>query len=429
MNSTLDNSFAAALRHMQTFALFVCVLSLPIQGLALVPGTGLTLTKIAGAGLVLLVATERLALRKWPFPRIGIESAVILALAAGALSLSTSVARAESLRALVIFAEYALICYACAHVAMRDNDQRYIPWLIVLGGALSGAGGLCVQAGFPVSPTVDTQILGSGVRRICFGLPDANEQAMLLVFALALLLFAPKPNLRRWLWPALAVSFLFIAGGLVLTMSRTGWVCGALIIAARALIHPRRGMFVALLLAAVAASVVTVSIVRPDIVDSVKRRLAETTGSGDRSIASRVVYDVKAIASAEHGGAFGYGLGNVYRVTQDFTDPLGRRVGVTVHNVPLTVWIETGWFGLAAFLWLWSCIGAVLLTAWRQATMSIVKYRIGAYGAVALAYAVFCQTMPFLQRSCLPILLGCALGAAAIELRSSNEATSNDISA
>lgn len=72
---------------------------------------------------------------------------------------------------------------------------------------------------------------------MCFGLPDANEQAMVLVFALTLLLFSTSPRSYRSIRIA---STILICAGLLLTMSRTGWVCAAIVITMRGLVHERR---------------------------------------------------------------------------------------------------------------------------------------------------------------------------------------------
>lgn len=405
-----------ALRRAQSYTLFVCALSLPLQAVLIVPGIDLTLTKIAGAVLTLLVMIECPLSRRWPLPRLGIESATVLALGAAALSLTASVLPKESLTTLMIFVQYAVICYACAHVAMQRDVQVMLPQYLACGAAISGAGAVLAWFHVVVTPTVDALVPGSAIRRVCFGMPDANEQAMVLLFALALLLFSTSHRSYRSIK---AASTLLICAGLLLTMSRTGWVCAAVVIAMRGLAHERRKVIVPMLLAVIVIGAIGVAVLKPDIGDSIRRRIAEATSAGDRSIASRVLYNVQAIETAQNAGAFGHGIGAVYHVTKDFADPLGRTVGVTVHNVPLTVWIETGWVGLLAYLWLWSCVASVLFVAWRRARDKQKKLQLMGYCAVALSYAVFSQTMPFLQRSSLAILLGCALGAAAMILNTS----------
>ncbi|MCC6794535.1 MAG: O-antigen ligase family protein [Candidatus Hydrogenedentes bacterium] len=415
MNISRDRSIAL-LRRAQGYSLAACALSLPLQSVLIVPGIDLTLTKIAGAMLVLLVIIEYPLSLRWLLPRIGIESATVLALGAAALSLPASVLPKESITSLLIFAQYAVICYACAHVAMRRDAQTMLPRYLACGAAISGAGAVLAWFHVLVTPTVDALVPGSAIRRVCFGMPDANEQAMVFVFVLALLLFSTSH--RAYLSIKIA-SILLIAAGLLLTMSRTGWVCAAIVIAMRCFAHERRKVIVPMSLGVVVVCAIGVALMKPDIADSIWRRIAEATSAGDRSIASRVLYNVQAIETAENAGAFGYGVGAVYHVTKDFADPLGRTVGVTVHNVPLTVWIEAGWVGLLAYLWLWSSVAAVLFVAWRRAHDPQEKLRMAGYCVVATSYAIFSQTMPFLQRSSLAILLGCALGAAAIAVNTS----------
>lgn len=417
MNGSREN-LIALLRGAQSYTLAACVLSLPLQTVLIVPGIDFTVTKIAGAMLILLVMIEYPLSCCWPLPRLGIESATVLALGAAALSLPSSVLPRESLNALLIFVQYAVICYACAHVAIRHDVQVLMPRYLAYGAAISGAGALLAWFHVLVTPTVDALVPGSAIRRVCFGMPDANEQAMVLVFALALLLFSASH--RNYLIIKIACTVL-ICAGLLLTMSRTGWICAAIAIATRGFAHKRRKAIVPISIGVILLGAIIVVVFKPDIGDSIRRRIAEATSAGDRSIASRVLYNVQAIETAQNAGAFGYGIGTVYHVTKDFADPLGRKVGVTVHNVPLTVWIETGWVGLLAYLWLWSSVAAVLFVAWRRARDQQERLRLAGYGAVALSYAVYSQTMPFLQRSSLAVLLGCALGAAAMILNKGTE--------
>ncbi|HRI89315.1 MAG TPA: hypothetical protein PK869_13665, partial [Candidatus Hydrogenedentes bacterium] len=220
----------ALLARMQQYALFVCVLTLPIQGQALLPGTDLTLTKVAGGLLVLAVILDRAMQLRFPLPAIGIESATILALAAAAASIPNSVARDESIRALYIFVQYAAICYASAYVcSQRDGLVAYLPPLLVASSAASGIGATLARLGAGVTPTVNTIIPGSNIPRITFGLPDANEQAMILAIALAFAMFAPQLWTTRARATLALLALCAIGAGLLLTMSRTGWICAVLL--------------------------------------------------------------------------------------------------------------------------------------------------------------------------------------------------------
>jgi hypothetical protein len=143
--------------------------------------------------------------------------------------------------ALVAMLQYGLLYYAACDVAARPSVQPWIPRLFIAAAAAGGLGALLALAGILVQPTVATTIPASGIPRLCFGMPDANEQAMLFLFALAFLLFSPGlwQGLRR---RALSASaFAAIAAGMVLTMSRTGWLCTGLLILARVGIARNRG--------------------------------------------------------------------------------------------------------------------------------------------------------------------------------------------
>jgi len=403
----------ALLARMQQYALFVCVLTLPIQGQALLPGTDLTLTKVAGGLLVLAVILDRAMQLRFPLPAIGIESATILALAAAAASIPNSVARDESIRALYIFVQYAAICYASAYVcSQRDGLVAYLPPLLVASSAASGIGATLARLGAGVTPTVNTIIPGSNIPRITFGLPDANEQAMILAIALAFAMFAPQLWTTRARATLALLALCAIGAGLLLTMSRTGWICAVLLCMLRIALHPKRIQLASATILAVVIAGLALMLLRPGITESVQRRIMETTGQGDKSIASRVAYTVEVAEAARKGGATGHGFGTAFTVAQQFSDPLGNRIGTTVHNVPLMVWLETGWLGAAAFLWLWASVLGVLVFALRSAETPGLRAQLAPYLIIALVYGVFSLVMPFLQRSCLPILLGCALGLA-----------------
>jgi hypothetical protein len=395
----------------EQFILFVLVFSLPMQVLALIPGTTLTVTKVGGAMLIAAVFLRRLMTKQWPFVRTGLGDAIVLFGLACATSSCFAANRLASFRATLTLLEYAFLFYATAAVASDDFVQERIPAL--LGGAcfVAGVGAVLAWSGRLLPPTVDRFVVGSSIRRVCFGLPDANEQAMFFVFALALLLF----NSDYWRnWQLRAFSGATVAGmgaGLLLTMSRTAWLCAGLLVLARVLTVRRRLLYLGGLALLLTFFGIGATIFRPQLVESVRRRASEATAMGDTSLASRIMQYTAAVGTAWRGGAFGHGLGSAPELSRQFQTPLGDTTGSTVHNVPLIFWLELGWFGLLCYGWLWSAIAAALILGFRRVPRGVSRERILAYGMLIVSFAVTSLAMPFVYRSAFPILLGCAVGA------------------
>jgi O-Antigen ligase len=396
---------------MERCALYAVVFSLPLQALAFVPGLGLTITKVAGALLVLSVAGRHTLARRAPFRRSGLESGILAFALACACSVPGSMNRGDSLHALWTFVQYALVFYAVVRVSSRETVQERIPWLMVGAAAVAGLGALAAMSGHLVPPTVDTPVPHSNIRRLCFGLPDANEQALFFLFAMAFLLFSPGLWRGRWRSLLSGSAACVIAIGMVLTMSRTGWVCAAFLAAGRGVLARKRMLYGGALALLASAVLCVLAMAWPDSIDLARRRMREAVGIGDHSLASRVAHYTSVMEAARDGGAFGHGLDTTLELSQSFRDPRGERIGVIVHSVPLIMWLDLGWVGLLSYGWLWSCIAAHLCVGCRRAPPGLGRSRIMAYGALVGVYALVSLVMPFVYRSGFAILLGCAVGA------------------
>lgn len=397
-------------RAVERYLLYLMAASLPLQGVALLPGTQITVTKAAGALLIAAVLLRVLWTRRvhWGSPAVFI--AVTLFAAACALSLVHSVDRAITLSALRTFFLYALTLFAVAQAADSEKAQRHIPALYIAAAGISGALAVLALAGV-VTPTVDRVVTSSNVHRICVGVHDSNDQALLFLFALCFALF-DRTWTRDGRHAALtAAATLGILAGLVLTMSRSGWALAALLFLVRAATARHRVRYAGALLAGGLVALALVAAVKPDVLASAHRRVVELFEQGDRSVASRVTHLSLAVDRAREGGAFGSGLGTAMDLRQPFNDPLGQPITTIVHNVPLLIWMETGWVGLLSFGWLWSSVIAALFVAFRGQKEAAQRDRIAAYAALAATYGAMSLAMPFLYRSAFPIGLGCALGA------------------
>lgn len=395
----------------EQYALYTLLFSLPLQALALIPGTSLTVTKVGGALLITSVVARQLLHRRPPFGRTGLEGAIALFALACVLSLLGSVNRHDSLQAVKTLSLYVLTFYAVAQVSSRNHVQKHIPSLFVGSVVLSALGALLALFGRIIPPTVDTVLAASNIRRLSFGLPDANEQALLFLFALGFLLF----NRVCWKGPGRRAlssgAFAAITIGMILTMSRTGWLCAAGLLGLRALFDRNRVRYCAalMILAAVAAGIIAVA--QPRLLELARRRAVEAISIGDTSVASRVTHYATVVDTAQDGGPFGHGLATTLQISSTFRDPLGKKINATVHNVPLIFWLELGWVGLLCFGWLWSSVIALLYSGYRRASTDIQRDRIAAYAALVATYGVVSLVMPFIYRSGFAILLGCAVGA------------------
>lgn len=399
-------------RAVERYLLYVMAASLPLQGVALLPGTQITVTKAAGALLIAAAGLRMVWTRRVHWVSRPVFVAVVLFAAACGLSLLHSVDRSATLSALRTFSFYAATLFAVSQVADSEKAQRHLPTLYVAAAGVSGALAVLALAGV-VTPTVDRVVTASNVHRICVGVHDSNDQALLFLFALCFVLFDRAWAGSRRHAAVTVAATLGVLTGLVLTMSRSGWALAALLFLARAATTRHRVRYVGALLAGGLVATALVAAVKPDVVASAHRRVVELFQQGDRSAASRVTHLSLAIDRAREGGAFGSGLGTAMDLREPFSDPLGLPITTIVHNVPLLVWMETGWVGLLSFGWLWSSVIAALFVAFRGQKDGTRRDRIASYAALAATYGAMSLVMPFLYRSAFPICLGCALGAMA----------------
>ena len=396
---------------LERMLLYMMVFSLPIQAIALVPGTTITITKAAGLVLMVSVLLRHLLRRRQFRLPWNVGVAVGAFGLACALSVRGSIDRTASLNALHTLVVYAVTFLAVVQVAASREAQVWVPRLYPAAAAVSGVLALAALAGL-VAPTEEQWIAGMNVRRVCVGAHDSNDQALLFLFALAFLFFArPEAPSRAWGFARFAAGTAVVLG-LALTMSRTGWILALGLAAAYAWTARNKRRYLCAMLGGAVLVSGALAVFHPTLLTDIRQRAVGGLEIGDRSIGSRLIHLSTARLSAMEGGAFGHGLHTTLQLTEGFRDPFGEPIRTTVHNVPLIIWLETGWVGLMCLGFLWSAVIALFLLAMRDPRLSGARLGpLGAYVALLAVYAVVSLVMPFIYRSAYPILLGCALGA------------------
>lgn len=391
------------------FLLYAMVFSIPLQALLYVPGTHITLTKLCGALLIASLVARQIIQRRFVVRRTGLELPLLVFALSCALSLTYSVNRGGSARALVSLATYALLFYAVVTVSADEARQRNVLDVFVAAIALCGLGAIVVAFVHLLKPVSDTVVLGQDVRRISFGVADANEQALYFLFGAALLLFNGymwNGAVRRTL-SGLALSAIIV--GTLLTMSRTGWICLAVLLAVRCLMMRKR---VGLTLLVATGCMITVFILAyPRVMEDAERRAQAALTLSDSSVTHRLSQYVAVIEKASDKWLLGYGLGTALEVCQTIYDQHGMRMDLVPHDVPLLFFLELGAPGALAYFLIWSVAIVLLWDARKTAANAAWRDAATAYLMLLLSYGAVSLVMPFIYRSGFPILFGCAMGS------------------
>jgi O-antigen ligase len=183
----------------------------------------------------------------------------------------------------------------------------------------------------------------------------AGFLAVALLVALALLVHS-----RSWTRALVCVAASAVIGlGMLITLSRTGLVgvgAGVIVVIATA---PRKRVLP--LAAAIAALVLVVALASPAAIVSRVRSIGDV--STDQSNATRIYMVPSAYEIARDNWAFGTGLGG-FR----YAYPAYRRIGAdsTVlkpHEIPLSLWSETGVAGIIAQVIL---VWGLIAVFWRK---------------------------------------------------------------
>lgn len=248
-----------------------------------------------------------------------------------------------------------LVLFFLSETGYRQALPRVIVWSVSLGALLS-------IAGYALGVDAFSDAGYGGPRdRFVGGAIDPNNQAMMIVFALPLVvhiaLFSPRPGVRL----AMAgLGFLNLLA-LGLTLSRSGFLMVilmalALLIHYRRLIHPRRlGVMIAG--AAVAGAVLLTAV--PSRFLERQESLAEWD---DRSLLRRTSYLVVGWEAFRDRPIIGSGPGTFHHfyaqsdVTRLFSALESRRKR-RAHNTYLEVLVGSGLLGFGLYMgvlaWVW----------------------------------------------------------------------------
>lgn len=398
----------------ESAALYVTVFTLPLQALVVVPVVEITVTKASGALLIGSVVLRRLGTRHFPFKRTGLELGMALFAISCLLSLIGSIDRAGSLNALATLCTYVVLLYAVAEVSARKEIQHRVVTVFVVAASLCGLGGILAAMGLVSTQALDLHLQVQDVKRVAYGLADANEQALLLLFALCFLVFYKGMwDGRRMSVFSLMASLLTMCG-IMLTMSRTAWACGLGMAAFRMATSKRRLRLSISVAVVVSVVLISLAIAQPRFFGDAGRRTFAAITLADSSETHRIFQYVAAAERSWDRGIFGHGLATRDAVSATLYYRNGMPMKGTVHSVPLIFLLELGWFGVVSYLLLWSSLFVVLREAYGRASPGVDRSLILSYLAVFASLGMFSMVMPFIYRSSFPVLIGCAIGAVRI---------------
>lgn len=231
----------------------------------------------------------------------------------------------------------------------RQGLHRVVIWSVTLGSGLGLIGYLFGAAAFGVDRPDGANFRAVG------GAIDANNQAIMIVFALPLivhLVVHAKDPRERWLMVGVAMVNVL---GVLITVSRSGFAMLVLVSLAmlfhyRHYVFTRRGLPAALL-----AGVLGLTIAIPMVPSSFVERQLSLFAWEDRSLSRRGTYlkvakeaflDKPLLGSGPGTFAAIYGRSDEARLFTSQVERLKRKA----HNTYLEVLIGTGLVGLALFL-------------------------------------------------------------------------------
>lgn len=394
------------------FLLIVMALSLPWDLFQRIPYSELTLTKAAGGVLILLWFLDAMRLRRRLITWHPLWAVGLALVAFGLVTTAWSHDRAATLSRTHMYFSYVLLAGAIVYWTTDRMMAQEVGLAFVASSALVGFASILCRLGLLI-PTyvVTTARLGGRVtpdawqmmtsRMVC-----ASDDFNLGVFPLllsAVWILHRLIHLRQARERVFALSLFFLlVAGIAISLSRSSVLIlvGACLVLALSGVR-RAGTPVAALSigACVTAVVLGAFLVGPQgLVDRMKAGLGER----DASYEGRMAAFQAALELLPRYGLLGTGLDASDRVIAG--SPYGARVnGVTVHSVPLKLFLEMGVVGLALYL-----------TGWLALLRLLWKHRRDVHGGscVAMALTVFGVLLiqPFMALSLFPFLAGIALG-------------------
>jgi O-antigen ligase len=260
---------------------------------------------------------------------------------------------------------------------------RHIMAMMTIAGGVTGA--IAIYASRGKLPTIDT--LGDvAANRATGPFSQANTLAMFLAMAMicAVVMSQTQRGIRRW---ATIIPIALCAGGLVLSLSRGGFV--ALAVAALPLLawRPLRHTIVRIgALAIILAVVGSATLARVPIISLVSTRLSSISGAAHGQNPRWEVWTTTLRMIRDHIatgiGTYQFPYASVrYGLFQPHYQPYGH-----AHNFVLTIVVERGWLGLLALVFMAVLLPRVLVSAMAS---NLGRDRIYGIGVVAVLVTFF----------------------------------------
>jgi tetratricopeptide (TPR) repeat protein len=405
------------------FALAVFALAWPWEVYQRLPLPGMTLVKLTGLGIIFLALVARLRRSRVDSTapamnalRTGLELPILLF----ALACVQSLVHSLDMRAsLFLFAQYVLylVLFYAVIVLVRDRrDVSALAWCFVLSAAGVAVLSLFVAAGALYPTLVDaTRHLAARLSedmregpsvRIAATALDFNQGVLPLLMALPLGLFLSLRLHRALRWIALPLVVILLAG-IAVSFSRSTMAAAALVLLFAVLAGLRGRVSQKWLIGACALGVLALLVVGYAWWEPLSNRLLRGIGSYDPSYSSRWYVFEKAWEILPQYWLFGTGLNASDAAIAQVADPEAWR-GITLHSVPFKLLLETGIFGLIAWIWLY---GAMCWRVWRgYADAPLLR---NAWLGVFLVTFLVQLVQPYMALSLYPFILGLALASVA----------------
>jgi len=250
-----------------------------------------------------------------------------------------------SIAVIVRFIAYFALVYAIGHTIKSRESLTWILVLMVSSGALTGLYGLYQYFYAPHTAKIGLyDLTGDVAARIgsTFENPNFYAEYLVLMVPLGLaLVLGSRGGFRK---ASMGVATLFLFIGLILTYTRGSWMATGIGIVLMSLLTEAWLFWVWTALFAVAL------VVAPGVASRLAS-IADITG-GTAGFRMRL-WQIASGIIREHP-LIGIGIGNYYDA---FTEYIFRHPELNVgwviygaHNSYLTIWAETGIFGIASFI-------------------------------------------------------------------------------
>ncbi|GEM_PF-2303332 len=383
-----------------------------------VPGVGVTLVKVCGAALIVLVGAQRARDRR--FPRTGLEAPLCVFAAACLVSAMHSLDPRLSVAELKTLLSYLVLFYAVACATAEAEDAAAVARAFAVSAMLVGLLALACAAGWAapaiVSATrqlgrrITTDMRAGALMRMAATTPDFNQGVLALLAALPVALWLSFAHWRNpWRTSATALTASVLVAGIIVAFSRSALVAAMALLVTLAATLGRRRFGAWKTVAVMAAVIAVMGIVGLPYAKALVERAARGITSRDASYETRWYGFTVAWSLLPKYGLVGTGVGASDVAMREAADPL-RLAGATLHSGPFKYWLELGIVGLAAYAWFW--LRAARLV-WRHLLKSDdpIPQRLGA-ALLGVFFACFLMlaVQPFTTLSLFPFLLGLAFG-------------------